>query len=146
MNLNGRIMGLDVGDARVGVAVSDELGISAQPHSTLKRNKGDRVLFQQVISLVEELSVKKIILGLPLGLDGLDTEQTAKVRSFAVSLETALTDSGRSIAIDFQDERLSSVEAERILQDRKLKDSERRAAIDRMAASILLRGYLDSRL
>jgi len=146
MNLIGRIMGLDVGDARVGVAVSDELGISAQPHSTLKRNKGDKVLFQQIISLVEELSVQKVILGLPLGLDGLDTEQTAKVRSFALSLEKALSESGQSIPMDFQDERLSSVEAERILVDRKLKDSERRAAVDRMAASILLRGYLDSRI
>jgi putative Holliday junction resolvase len=96
--------------------------------------------------MVEELSIKKVVVGLPLGLDGSETEQTKKTRKFAQVLEKALLSGGLSIEVDFQDERLSSVEAERILQDKKLKDSERRAAIDRMAASILLRSYLESKL
>lgn len=146
MRIIGRLMGLDVGDARVGVAISDELGITAQPHSTLKRSSGDKSLLEQINRIVEELSIKKVVVGLPLGLDGSETEQTKKTREFAQALEKSLLSDGLSIEVDFQDERLSSVEAERVLQDKKLKNSERRAAIDRMAASILLRSYLESKL
>lgn len=139
-------MGLDVGDARVGVAISDELGITAQPHSTLKRSSGDKSLLKQIHGILEELSIKKVIVGLPLGLDGNETEQTKKTRAFAQLLEQSLLSAGLAVEIDFQDERLSSVEAERILQDKKLRNSDRRAAVDRMAASILLRSYLESKL
>lgn len=132
-----RIMGLDVGKRRIGIAISDPLGIIARPHSTIERNKEASL---KISSLVEELHVVKIVVGLPLHLSGAEGSQTEDVRKFVAKLQLHIT-----IPIEFKDERLTTVEAEYRLSDRRGDWRSRKKKIDAVAASILLEEYLRER-
>jgi putative Holliday junction resolvase len=131
-------MGLDVGERRVGVAVSDELGAIATPLATVERGPRD---VTEISDLVREWSVSRLVVGLPTGLSGREGPQAALVRSFAVTLEEALPP---TVELVFWDERLTTAIAERSLIAAGTRRQRRKEQIDAVAAAVLLQSYLDA--
>jgi len=138
-------MALDIGDARIGVAMSDPLGITAQPHSVIERSGQKSV--QAVISLIEQNDVGTLLVGLPLELDGQKGPQAQKVEEFISQLRSAIERrvNLRGTEFVYWDERMTTVEAKRYLAGSKLKDRDSRAALDKIAATLMLEGFLESR-
>lgn len=128
----GRILALDVGTRRIGVAVCDELQMTARPYKVLERN---RKAIAAIHDLVAELQARKILVGLPLHLDGTEGEQAAEVRSFAAKLEKKA-----AVEIIYWDERLSTVDAEERSGSRKSEHG-----IDARAAAVILESYLSQK-
>lgn len=137
-----RVLGIDYGERRVGLALSDPTATIAQPLPTLKRRKGKRPPVAAVARLADEHQVDEIVLGLPLTLEGGDSDWTREVRSFGEKLRER---SGRPVA--FQDERLTSVRAERAVRALGLgkQKREEKERVDAAAAILILQAYLDSR-
>jgi putative Holliday junction resolvase len=131
-----RIMALDPGSVRVGVAVSDPLRITAQPHSSLDARSPE--LLARVVELVAELEVGEIVVGLPVSLDGSEGRAAQTARSFAQKVSDAV-----SVPVHLHDERFSTVTAERAMIEAGARRSERKAARDRVAAAVFLQTYLD---
>lgn len=139
-----RKIGLDVGDKTIGVAVSDELDITAQGITTIER-VGIKKDTGKVLDYIKEYDCDIVVIGLPLKLDGTDSLQTEKVREFRQRLENKLRGSGmNNVKIEFYDERLTTVMAEKILIEADMRRNKRKEIIDRQAAIIILQGYLDS--
>ncbi|HCF50251.1 MAG TPA: Holliday junction resolvase RuvX [Syntrophomonas sp.] len=132
-----RIMGLDVGDKRIGVALSDPLGWTAQPHSVLLRNDPARD-FAHLARLCAENQIEKIVVGLPLNMNGTIGPRAELVQGFAAQLS-----SFTGIEVEFWDERLSTKSAERTLLAADVSRRKRRQVIDKLAAVHILQGYLD---
>jgi putative Holliday junction resolvase len=133
-----RYLCLDPGRKRIGVAVSDETGLIASPVGVIQ--VGDRAqVFKQVLRHIEEQEAGKLIIGLPLHMNGDEGIEAARARDFARQL-SKLT----KIPIDFMDERLTSVEADRLMQEAGVKREKRKAKIDARAAAIILQTYLDA--
>lgn len=141
-----RILGLDVGEKTVGVAVSDPLGITAQGITTIER-VGIRKDTGKVIDYIKEYDCDTVVIGLPLSLDGTDSIQTEKVREFRRMLENKLKSSGplSKVVVVWQDERFTTKIAERAMIEADLSREKRKKIIDRQAAVIILQSYLDSR-
>ena len=139
-----RILGLDVGDRTVGVAVSDPLGIIATGVTTIER-VGIRKDTGKVIDYIREYDCSKVVMGLPLNLDDSDSVQTEKVREFRRMLENKLKRSGplSKVTIEWQDERYSTAEAEEVLIEANMSREDRKKIIDRQAAIVILQRYLD---
>ena len=139
-----RILGLDVGDKTVGVAVSDPLGIIATGVTTIER-VGIRKDTGKVIDYIREYDCPLVVIGLPLNLDDTDSVQTEKVRAFREMLENKLRSSGplSKVRIEWQDERYSTAEAEEVLIDANMSREDRKKIIDRQAAIVILQRYLD---
>ena len=138
-----RKIGLDVGDRTIGVAVSDPLGITAQGITTIER-VGIRKDSGKVLDLVKEYECDTIVMGLPLSMSGRDSEQTKKVREFRGMLENKMRSTGmKGITIEWQDERLTTVQAERVMIDADVSRRRRKQVIDKQAAVIILQTYLD---
>lgn len=129
-------MALDAGTVRVGVAVSDPLGLTAQPHSSLARRAPD--LLETIRSLVESLDVERLVVGLPTSLDGTEGASAADARQFAAEVAEAT-----GLEVQMIDERFSTVTAEKAMIEAGARRSERRAARDRVAAAVFLQSYLD---
>jgi len=139
-----RKIGLDVGDRTIGVAVSDPLDITAQGITTIER-VGIKKDTGTVIEYIKEYGCDTVVIGLPLKLDGSDSPQTEKVREFRQRLENKLKGSGmNNVKVEFYDERLTTVMAERVLLDADLSRKRRKEVIDKQAAVIILQSYLDS--
>jgi len=139
-----RKIGLDVGDKTIGVAVSDELDITAQGITTIER-VGIKKDTGKVLEYIKEYGCDTVVIGLPLKLDGTDSPQTEKVREFRQKLENKLRGSGmNNVNIEFYDERLTTVMAEKVLIEADMRRNKRKEIIDRQAAIIILQGYLDS--
>lgn len=139
-----RKIGLDVGDKTIGVAVSDELLLTAQGVTTIER-VGIRKDCGKVMDYIKEYSCDTVIVGLPLKLDGTDSPQTEKVREFTIMLENKMRSSGMAdIKIVFQDERLTTVMAEKVLIEADVRRNKRKEVIDKQAAVIILQSYLES--
>lgn len=139
-----RKIGLDVGDKTIGVAVSDGLDITAQGVMTIERI-GIKKDTSKVLDLINEYDCDTVVIGLPLKLDGTDSPQTEKVREFRQKLENKLRGSGMNhVNIEFYDERLTTVMAEKVLIEADMRRNKRKEIIDRQAAIIILQGYLDS--
>lgn len=139
-----RKIGLDVGDKTIGVAVSDELDITAQGITTIER-VGIKKDTGKVLEYIKEYGCDTVVIGLPLKLDGTDSPQTEKVREFRQKLENKLRGSGmNNVNIVFYDERLTTVMAEKVLIEADMRRNKRKEIIDRQAAIIILQGYLDS--
>ena len=138
-----RKIGLDVGDRTIGVAVSDPLGITAQGITTIER-VGIRKDSGKVLDLVKEYECDTIVMGLPLSMSGRGSEQTKKVREFRSMLENKMRSTGmKGITIEWQDERLTTVQAERVMIDADVSRRRRKQVIDKQAAVIILQTYLD---
>ena len=139
-----RKIGLDVGDRTIGIAVSDPLGITAQGITTLER-VGIRKDAGKVLDLVKEYECDTIVIGLPLSLNGDDSEQTQKVRDFRKMLENKMRSTGLSkVKIEFYDERFTTVIAERAMKEAEMTRKQRKKIVDRQAAVIILQSYLDA--
>ena len=137
-------LGLDVGDKTIGVAVSDEMGIIADGVTTIER-VGIKKDTGKVLEYIKEYGCDTVVIGLPLKLDGTDSPQTEKVREFRQKLENKLRGSGmNNVNIEFYDERLTTVMAEKVLIEADMRRNKRKEIIDRQAAIIILQGYLDS--
>lgn len=132
-----RYLCLDLGRKRIGVAVSDETGLIATPVGTIQVNNRDQVI-RDILRHLEYQEAGRLIIGLPLQLNGKEGIESGRARDFAEEL-ARYTD----IPIDFMDERLSSVEADRKMQDAGIKPQKRRAHIDSHAAAIILQSYLE---
>ena len=137
-------LGLDVGDKTIGVAVSDEMGIIADGVTTIER-VGIKKDTGKVLDYIKEFNCDTVVIGLPLKLDGTDSPQTEKVREFKQKLENKLKGSGLNhVKVEFYDERLTTVMAERVLIEADMRRNKRKEIIDRQAAIIILQSYLDS--
>jgi len=132
----GRVLALDPGERRVGVAVSDPLGITAQPHDVL--NATDPGLLRRIERLAADLGVTRIVVGLPVGLSGVEGPAAVAARSFGAGVGEAT-----GLPVEFYDERFTTVSAERVLVAAGLSGRRRRAVRDRVAAAVLLQAYLD---
>lgn len=133
-----RAMGLDVGTKTVGVAVADELGLTAQPLTVIRRSnlKAD---LAELVKLASEREVDRFVLGLPLNMDGSEGSRAQTTRRFGDALAKA-----SCLAILYQDERLTTVAAERALLEADVSRGKRREVIDQVAATIILQGWLDA--
>ena len=134
----GRIMALDVGGRRIGVALSDTTRILASPLTTLRAEPRDRVL-SEIATLVQRHEVVEVVVGLPLTLSGEVGPQAHLIQLFVERLKGVLT-----APIHMFDERLTTVAAERMMLDLGIKPEQRKARIDEVAASIILQDFLDS--
>ena len=134
-----RYLGLDIGDRRIGVAMSDPSGILASPLTIIERND-DRAAIEAIISIVKESEVGGVIIGLPRSLNGSLGTQAQKVTGFTDKLRAAL-----SIPVDFRDERLSTVSARRGMKETMSKKTRRETKDDAIAAAIILQNYLEER-
>ena len=135
----GRILGLDVGSRRIGVAVSDPLGITAQGLETLQRRnkRHDLAALERVI---RAYAVREIVVGLPLRMSGAEGTQSEKMQAFAEDLRKRFR-----LPVHLWDERLTSAEANRLLRETDLSIEKRAKAVDRMAAVLILQGWMESR-
>jgi putative Holliday junction resolvase len=131
-----RIMGLDVGGKRTGVAIADELGISASPVGFVVRGPRDRT---ELRTIIDRFGITRIVAGLPSSLSGREGPQAADVREYAEALADDL-----DLPLDYWDERLTSTIAERALIESGVRRSRRREQIDAVAAAVMLQNYLDA--
>ena len=138
-----RKLALDVGDKTIGVAVTDELLLSVNGVTTIER-VGIRKDAGKVIDYVREFNCDTVVVGLPKKLDGTDSPQTEKVYEFKTMLENKMRSTGLAhIDVVFQDERLTTVMAEKVLLEADLSRKRRKEVIDKQAAVLILQGYLD---
>jgi putative holliday junction resolvase len=133
-----RILALDVGKRRIGVALSDELGITAQGLATIQRTN-QREDFAVISRLVSEKNVRLILVGNPINMNGTEGRQAEWVRQFAEGLGAR-----SGVEVKLWDERLTSVEAGRVLRQSGVSIEKRARAVDRLSAVILLQSYMDS--
>lgn len=131
-----RLLGLDIGGRRIGVAVSDELGMIASPISTIDARKD---VASELRALVEKYGVKRLVVGLPIGMSGREGPQATEVREVADDLGKSL-----EIEIVYSDERLSSAMANQALIGQGTRREKRKQHIDATAAAVILQGYLDN--
>jgi len=131
-----RLLGLDVGDRRIGVAVSDPTGLLASPISVYRRSDDLRDA-DHIVSLVEEYEASGVVVGLPMNMDGSEGPQAEKTRHFADILRR------RGLQILFWDERLSTMEATRLLMEHRHTRRKVRSRVDMTAAALILQSYLD---
>lgn len=134
-----RVLGLDVGSRRIGVAVSDPLGITAQGLETLHR-KNKKHDFAYLRRLIRDHEIGEIVVGLPLRMSGAEGMQARKIQLFADDLRKYF-----KLPIHLWDERLTSAEANRLLRETDLSIEKRGQAVDRMAAILILQSWMDSR-
>ncbi|MGF7059970.1 Holliday junction resolvase RuvX [Brassicibacter mesophilus] len=134
-----RIMGLDVGNKTIGVAVSDPLGITAQGITTIRR-KGIKNDFDELEQIISDYSVQKIVVGLPKNMNNTIGPQGEKVLQFVEKLKAKF-----SLEVIMQDERLTTVSAERALISADVSRAKRKEVIDKVAATYILQAYLQKR-
>ena len=132
----GRIMGLDYGTHRIGVAISDALGITAQPFAVLDAKSRD--LSSEFRTLVEENGVELVVVGLPVNLSGADTQSTSGARQLA-NLVAEVT----GLPVRLADERFTTKTAEETLIGANVRRRKRKQVIDKVAAAVMLQHYLD---
>lgn len=128
-------MGLDVGDRRIGVAISDELGLTASPRVVLRRDGQE---WAQIARMAQEEQVAEIVVGMPRALSGAPGPQAEKVARFIATLRARV-----NVPVREWDERLSTVTAERVLLEADASRARRRQVLDKLAASVILQSYLD---
>jgi putative pre-16S rRNA nuclease len=134
-----RVAALDVGEARIGVAVSDELGITATGIGVVERVGGRRDL-DALMTLLAPYEPDRVVIGLPLNMNGSEGPQAVKVRAFAARVGEHM-----GLPVEFWDERLTTVAAERVLVEADVSRRRRRQVIDKVAATLILEGYLSRR-
>ena len=133
-----RVLGVDFGLKRIGLALSDEGGTIAQPLKYIDGG-GIAVVSREVARIGGERKVGKIVVGVPVRLDGTPSEQTERTLAFIAELQRATT-----LPVAKWDERLTSVQAERVLLEGNVRRSKRKQNIDKLAAQIMLQSYLDA--
>jgi putative Holliday junction resolvase len=137
MNLPGRSLGIDVGGKRIGVAVSDEMGMIASPVAMVLR--GDRSA-AEIRDHATRLGVVRLVVGMPVGMSGREGPQAADVRAFVDAIAAQV-----DLPIEYWDERLTTSIAEKSLIASGSRREKRKQQVDAVAAAVILQGYLDSR-
>lgn len=132
-----RVLGLDVGSKRIGIAVSDPLGITAQGLETLQR-QNKRLDFEKLEKLARDYSVAEVVVGFPLRMSGAEGVQAEKMHRFADELRERL-----QIPVHLWDERLTSAEANRLLRETEMSIQRRAQVIDQMAAVLILQSWME---
>ena len=135
-----RLMGLDYGNVHVGVALSDELGMTAYPLEVIKRKDSNKLrkTFARIEEIAREYKVDKIIIGLPLNMDDSESEISKTVIDFSENIKRRT-----ELPVELWDERLSTLEATDILKEAGIKVQDRKTYIDKIAASFILRRYME---
>ncbi len=133
-----RIMGLDIGKKRIGIAISDPMGWTAQGHSTYYRKQLEADL-QGIQKICQEYEVERIVLGYPLNMNGTIGPKVLEVQEFGKALGEVT-----GLPVEYWDERLSTVFSERVLLEADVSRKKRKGIIDKLAAVMILQGYLDS--
>ncbi|MFW5878828.1 MAG: Holliday junction resolvase RuvX [Myxococcota bacterium] len=133
-----RLLALDLGDRTIGVAGCDELGLTTSPLYTIRRGRLDNDL-DRILETAREREVERILVGLPVSMDGTEGERARKTRAFAVKLAART-----ALPVILWDERLSTFEAESILRESGVNWRKRKELIDQVAAEVILRSYLEA--
>ena len=138
-----KLMALDYGSKTVGVAMTDALGITAQGKEIIKRKSPNKLrqTLARIVQLTEENNVEKIILGLPLNLDGTCGDRVEKTKEFAEKIKARI-----DIPIEFEDERLTTVEAYEIMDELKIPRDKRDDYVDMIAAVVILEQYMNNNI
>ena len=134
-----RVLGIDLGERRIGVAVSDGLGLTAQPRETIARHGGMRDI-TSIAAAVKNADADRIVLGLPLDPEGNEGDAARRARVFAEKLRTNL-----HVPVELIDESFSTVEAEQVLLAADVSRARRKQVIDKLAAAVILQRWLDAR-
>jgi putative Holliday junction resolvase len=137
-DLSVRTLALDYGERRIGVAVSDPTGAIAQPLETIPAHAGGRDALERIAELCKSLEVSQIVIGLPLHMNGTSGPEAKNARAFGERVRKRV-----GIAVDYLDERWTSLEAERALDDAGVSRRKQRGRVDPIAASLLLRTWLE---
>lgn len=135
-----RILGIDYGDARIGIALSDELGILASPLKTYQ-SQSMRKDIDYIATLAKEKNCGKIVIGLPLNMNGTEGDRVSKTKSFGNVLEKVA-----GIPVVYKDERLTTVQVERVFEQANVKKDKRKQIVDKTAAVLILQSYLDMKI
>jgi putative Holliday junction resolvase len=135
---SGRVLALDVGSKRIGVAITDLLGITAQGLATIQR-QNKRKDMETLGRLLKDYEVREVVVGLPLRLSGAEGTQSEKMRRFASELESHF-----GVTVHLWDERWTSTEANRLLRETELSIEKRGRAVDRMAATLILQSWMEA--
>jgi|TARA_B110000467_G_C18315210_1_gene481007 putative Holliday junction resolvase len=133
-----RALGIDFGDVRIGLALSDLTKTISKPFETIKYTNLEDLSLQLKV-IIEEKEVDTLVVGIPFNMSGKDTKQTVKVREFVLFIKSII-----SLPIHLIDERLTSKEAEKTMHILNIKTGHNKGTIDKIAASIILQEYLDS--
>ncbi len=138
-----RIMGLDYGSKTVGVAISDELLLTAQGKEIIRRNEENKLrkTLARIEELIQEYGVEKIVLGLPINMDETDSERSMLCLEFKDKLERRT-----GIPVEMLDERLTTVAADEIMDEAGIRGKKRKEYVDMIAAQIILQDYLDNKM
>lgn len=134
-----RVVGIDLGTRRIGVAVTDALGLTAQPHTTLQRHGGVRDL-DAIGAVVRQFEADRVVLGLPLDPEGGEGRAAKSTRLFAERLQAAL-----GVPVELVDESFTTVEAENVLLEADLSRARRREVVDKLAAAMILSRWMEQR-
>ena len=135
-----RAVGIDLGEKRIGVAISDSGGSLATPYEVVARTGSRDEDHRRIKAIVEEVEAEILVVGLPLSLDGTEGKAAQGARQEAEAIWQTV-----SVPIELHDERLTTVEAERILKEQGLDAAERRNVVDKVAAAILLQAWMEGR-
>jgi putative Holliday junction resolvase len=133
-----RVLGIDLGSRRIGVAVSDGLGLTAQPRATLARKGGVRDI-DAIAAAVKDADADRIVLGLPLDPEGQEGPAARRARAFGDKLRAAL-----HLPVELIDESFSTVEAEAVLLAADMSRARRKQVVDKLAAAVILQRWLDA--
>ena len=135
-----RIVGIDPGAARIGIAISDEEGAIAFPRETVSARGGDDDAARRVCEALTDEEISFAVVGLPLRLDGTEGEAARRARAFGAAIGRTM-----GVAVVYWDERLTTVAAERSLREMGRRGRKQREVVDQSAAALLLQGYLDAK-
>lgn len=138
-----RTLALDVGSKTIGVAVSDPLGIIAQPVTTIART-GRKADTAEVMAIVTDREVGCVVVGLPIRTDGTEGDTAAEARRMAAAVEAAIVERGLVVPVVLEDERFTTAQAERALIKSGVRRKKRKKVIDQAAAVLILQGFLDA--
>ncbi len=134
-----RTLGIDYGDARIGIAISDELGITAQGLETIHHENNDKIALRRLEEIVKEYNVDKIVVGKPLNMDGSKSERMEKTEAFIHKLKCKFN----NIKIDWIDERLTTVEAHKTMNLLGINKYKKRNIVDTISAVYILEKYIN---
>ncbi len=137
MEIKARVLGLDYGERRIGVAISDGLGLTAQPLEVMVNKAGQ--IIPRLADLIAERQISQVVMGLPKHLNNAEGVKAQEARAFGQALAQTT-----GVVVDFMDERLSTVAAHRLLMESGLSGPQKRQVVDKLAAAIILQTWLDA--
>ena len=135
-----RVLGIDYGDSRVGIAITDALGITAQGLETIAHKGNDKILLKRIEEIVNEYEVKILVIGMPINMNGTKTQRVEVTNKFIHKLKYRL---GGEIKIETVDERLTTVEAHKTMNLLNVKPSKKKGLVDTISAVYILETYIN---